>query len=101
MVGWENCRVLVMMVQFRYSLLALLAVAISASLIDPTPADAQTTLKMVLNWKYQGPQGWFFLADDRGCCLKAEGLELTIGAMARAPPCHSSQTVPTTSVLAT
>ncbi len=32
---------------------------------------------MVLNWKYQGPQGWFFLADDRGY-LKAEGLEVTM-----------------------
>ena len=42
-----------------------------------TPAAAQTKLKMVLNWKYQGPQGMFFLADDRGY-FKAEGLEVTI-----------------------
>jgi len=32
---------------------------------------------MVLNWKYQGPQGWFFLADDKGY-FKAEGLEVQI-----------------------
>jgi NitT/TauT family transport system substrate-binding protein len=63
--------------QSRPSMLAMLVVAISASLAYPTPTDAQTKLKMVLNWKYQGPQGWFFLADDRGY-LKSEGLELTI-----------------------
>ena len=32
---------------------------------------------MVLNWKYQGPQGAFFLADDRGY-FKAAGLEVTM-----------------------
>ncbi len=32
---------------------------------------------MVLNWSYQGPQGPFFLADDRGY-FKAEGLEVTL-----------------------
>jgi NitT/TauT family transport system substrate-binding protein len=40
-------------------------------------ADAQTRLKFVLNWKYQGPQGMFFLPEDRGY-YKAEGLEMTI-----------------------
>jgi NitT/TauT family transport system substrate-binding protein len=39
-------------------------------------ADAQTKLKFVLNWKYQGPQGWFFLAEDRGY-LRAEGIDIT------------------------
>jgi NitT/TauT family transport system substrate-binding protein len=42
-----------------------------------TAASAQTKLKMVLNWKYQGPQGWFFLAEDRGY-YKAAGIDLTI-----------------------
>ncbi len=42
-----------------------------------TEANAQTKLKFVLNWKYQGPQGLFFLAEDRGY-YKAEGLEVTI-----------------------
>ena len=41
-----------------------------------TAADA-TRLKLVLNWKYQGPQGLFFLADDRGY-FKSEGIDLTI-----------------------
>jgi NitT/TauT family transport system substrate-binding protein len=49
----------------------LLAAALAA------PAAAQTKLKLVLNWKYQGPQGMFFLAEDRGY-YKAEGLEVTL-----------------------
>ncbi len=43
------------------------------------PARAQTApvkLKMVLNWKYEGPQGWFFLADDRSY-FRDEGIEIT------------------------
>jgi NitT/TauT family transport system substrate-binding protein len=40
-------------------------------------AHAQTKLKFVLNWKYQGPQGIFFLPEDRGY-YKAEGLDMTI-----------------------
>ena len=60
----------------RSSLLALAgAIALAAPLA--TPAQAQTKLKMVLNWKYQGPQGWFFLAEDKGY-FKAEGLEIQI-----------------------
>src|ERR1700738_356387 len=62
----------------RTSLLALsaaLALALVAGLA--APAAAQTKLKFVLNWKYQGPQGIFFLAEDRGY-YKNEGLELTI-----------------------
>src|SRR5216684_3115607 len=55
--------------------------ATAMSLILPldlaTAADAQTKLKFVLNWKYQGPQGLFFLADDRGY-FKSEGIDLTI-----------------------
>ena len=42
-----------------------------------SPASAQTKIKFVLNWKYQGPQGMFFLAEDRGY-YRAEGLEVTI-----------------------
>lgn len=43
-----------------------------------SPAAAQLTeLNMVLNWKYQGPQGWFFLAQDRGY-FEQEGIALTM-----------------------
>ena len=58
----------------------LFALAAATVLSAPltAPAAAQTTkLKMVLNWKYQGPQGMFFVADDKGY-FKAEGIEMTI-----------------------
>jgi NitT/TauT family transport system substrate-binding protein len=60
----------------RFLSLAL-AAGIGCAFALSAPALAQTKLKMVLNWKYQGPQGWFFLADDRGY-FKAEGLDVTI-----------------------
>jgi NitT/TauT family transport system substrate-binding protein len=61
----------------RTALLALTAAFVLSAPLA-APAAAQTTkLKMVLNWKYQGPQGMFFLADDRGY-FKAEGLEVTL-----------------------
>ena len=40
-------------------------------------AQAPTKLRLVLNWKYQGPQGMFFLAQDLGY-FKAENLDVTI-----------------------
>ena len=43
----------------------------------PAPAAAQTRIKMVLNWKYEGPQAWFFLAQDKGY-FKEEGLDVEI-----------------------
>ncbi|MFH6787219.1 MULTISPECIES: ABC transporter substrate-binding protein [Methylobacterium] len=45
----------------------------------PRPALAQTPvrLRMVLNWRYQGPQGFFFLAEDRGF-LREEGIDLVM-----------------------
>jgi NitT/TauT family transport system substrate-binding protein len=57
------------------ALAAVLAAAVPLAL--PAPALAQTKLKMVLNWKYQGPQGWFFLAQDRGY-FKDNGLDVTM-----------------------
>lgn len=40
-------------------------------------ANADTSLRMVLNWSYQGPQAWFFLAQERGYFAE-EGLDLSI-----------------------
>src|SRR6202000_3127028 len=54
-----------------------LAAALTLAAPLATPAAAETNLKLVLNWKYQGPQGWFFLADDRGY-FKAAGLNVTL-----------------------
>ncbi len=56
---------------------ATAAVAITAPIMTAAPAAAQTKLKLVLNWKYQGPQGWFFLAQDRGY-FKEAGLDVTM-----------------------
>ncbi len=53
------------------------ALALAAALAAVVPAAADTKLKMALNWKYQGPQGFLFLADDRGY-FKAAGLDMTI-----------------------
>jgi NitT/TauT family transport system substrate-binding protein len=58
-------------------LLVASAIVLAVPLGVTTPANAQTKLKLVLNWKYQGPQGLFFLAEDRGY-YKAEGIDLTI-----------------------
>ncbi len=57
-------------------LIAALAVVIAVIAL-PERASAQTKIKMVLNWKYQGPQAWFFLAQDRGY-FKSEGLDVEI-----------------------
>lgn len=43
----------------------------------PAAAMAQTKIKMVLNWKFEGPQAWFFLAQDKGY-FKDEGLDVEI-----------------------
>jgi NitT/TauT family transport system substrate-binding protein len=59
----------------RSAIMLAAALAIAVPLANPAAAD--TKLKMVLNWKYQGPQGWFFLADDRGY-FKAAGLDVTM-----------------------
>jgi NitT/TauT family transport system substrate-binding protein len=59
----------------RLFLAQLLAVAALMAL--PLAAYAQTKIKMVLNWKYQGPQAWFFMAQDKGY-FKAEGLDVEI-----------------------
>src|ERR1700748_2642772 len=47
----------------------------AALLVVPSAAQADTPIKVVLNWKYEGPQAWFFLAQDRGY-FKAEGLDV-------------------------
>ena len=51
-------------------------------------ANAQTKLKVILDWKYQGQMGMYFLAADRGY-FKQEGLDVSfdqgVGAGAAAP----------------
>jgi NitT/TauT family transport system substrate-binding protein len=56
-------------------MLALAAVT-ALSAFAGTAAHAETSIKMVLNWKYEGPQGLLFLAEDKGY-FKEEGLDVT------------------------
>lgn len=48
-----------------------------AMLGSAAAAHAETDIKLVLNWKYQGPQGLLFLAEDKGY-FKEEGLNVTM-----------------------
>jgi NitT/TauT family transport system substrate-binding protein len=67
--------------------MALWAIAILLALPGGN-ATAQTTLRMILDWKYQAQMGVFFLAADRGY-LRDEGLDVIFdqgeGAGAAAP----------------
>ena len=54
----------------------LAACALALSTHAPV-ATAQTKLKMILNWKYQGPQAWFFIAQDKGY-FRTEGLDVVV-----------------------
>jgi NitT/TauT family transport system substrate-binding protein len=58
----------------RFGGLALGA-ALAAPLAAPAIAQGLTKIRFVLNWRYQGPQGWFFLAEDLGY-LKEAGVEV-------------------------
>lgn len=64
----------------RRTIAAASAATLLSSLL-PGVAGAQakplTRLKLVLNWRYQGPQSWFFIAQDKGY-FKAEGLDVEI-----------------------
>ena len=64
---------------FRASLRLLVCVVCFGFVppFSPAQAQAQTKLKFVLNWKYQGPQGWFFLAEDRGY-FRNESIDIVI-----------------------
>jgi NitT/TauT family transport system substrate-binding protein len=67
---------IVMTLPSRRTTFALgLALGVAVAIVGE--ASAQTRMKMVLNWKYQGPQGFFFVAEDKGY-FKAEGLDVII-----------------------
>lgn len=51
--------------------------AAAASLAAPSFVHAKTPIKMILNWRYQGPQSWFFLAQDKGYFDEA-GIEVVM-----------------------
>ena len=53
-----------------------LALAVTLTAGSAAVVHAETRIKLVLNWKYEGPQGMFFLAQDRGY-FKQEGLDVS------------------------
>jgi NitT/TauT family transport system substrate-binding protein len=55
--------------------LKLLVAAWALAFCTVANAQAPTKIKFILNWKFYGPQAWFFLAQDKGY-FKAEGLEV-------------------------
>ena len=58
---------------------SLLATSVAAAGLAAGPLRASDLLpvKMILNWRYQGPQSWFFLAQDNGYFEEA-GVEVTM-----------------------
>jgi NitT/TauT family transport system substrate-binding protein len=48
---------------------------IAVSFATAAHAADPVKIRFVLNWKYQGPQAWFFVAEDKGY-FKTEGLEV-------------------------
>lgn len=61
----------------RLATLALAGLATAAAWLPLSARAEDTPIKLVLNWKYEGPQAWFFLAQDKGY-FKAEGLDVQI-----------------------
>lgn len=55
----------------------LTAAGLATSLAAPALGQSKTKLKMILNWRYQGPQSWFFLAQDKGYFDEA-GIEMVM-----------------------
>lgn len=55
----------------------LLAIAGLALAMLPGVTVAQTKIKVVMAWKYQGNMAWYFMAQDKGY-FKAEGLDVEI-----------------------
>ena len=56
--------------------LAALA-ALGGGVAGPAQAADPLKVRFILNWKYQGPQAWFFLADDKGY-FKQAGIDIQL-----------------------
>ena len=61
----------------RRNFTKLAGAATATLLAAPSLAEGKTKIKMILNWRYQGPQSWFFLAKDKGYFDEA-GIDLTM-----------------------
>lgn len=65
------------MTMTRRSFTKLAAATAMSGLAAPAIAQGNRELKMILNWRYQGPQSWFFLADDKGYFNQA-GIDMVL-----------------------
>lgn len=63
--------------KIRARMTVLAGITALATIAAAASARAETDIKLVLNWKYQGPQGLLFLAEDKGY-FKEEGLNVTM-----------------------
>lgn len=61
----------------RRQFLGLTAGLAASGYIAPAISQGNTPIKMILNWTYQGPQSWFFLAEDNGYFAQA-GIDITM-----------------------
>lgn len=68
-----------MLNKFLHRLICLTAVATVVMATHVTTASAADPVKInfILNWKWQGPQAWFFIAQDKGY-FKEEGLDVQL-----------------------
>ena len=64
-------------ISIRCALYSLVTAVVLALL--PAPSEAQTKLRVSMGWRFQGPQGIFLMARDRGY-FKNEGLDVQIDA---------------------
>jgi NitT/TauT family transport system substrate-binding protein len=68
-----------MLNKFLHRLICLTAIATVVMATHVTTASAADPVKInfILNWKWQGPQAWFFIAQDKGY-FKEEGLDVQL-----------------------
>ena len=63
--------------RFRLIGLAVVALAMFAAFASAAQAADPVKIKFILNWKWQGPQAWFFIAQDKGW-FKEAGLDVQL-----------------------
>ncbi|MDJ0948829.1 MAG: ABC transporter substrate-binding protein [Alphaproteobacteria bacterium] len=56
---------------------ATVILALAAGYAGTVQAADPVKIKFILNWKWQGPQAWFFIAQDKGW-FKEEGLDVQL-----------------------
>ena len=61
----------------RWGLAVLCLAAIAALGGGAAQAADPLKVRFILNWKFQGPQAWFFLADDKGY-FKQAGIDIQL-----------------------